>query len=102
MHYQPKLDLNSREIVGLEALLRWNHPTRGSIPPGDFIPLAEQTGLVHLLTRRVLRLVLAQQRTWIDEGWEVQVAVNLSALNLAEPDLDLRIADLLHPAPAVE
>jgi diguanylate cyclase (GGDEF)-like protein len=95
VHYQPKLDLNSREIVGLEALLRWNHPTRGSIPPGDFIPLAEQTGLVHLLTRRVLRLVLAQQRTWIDEGWEVQVAVNLSALNLAEPDLDLRIADLL-------
>jgi diguanylate cyclase (GGDEF)-like protein len=95
VHYQPKLDLNSREIVGLEALLRWNHPMRGFIPPGEFIPLAEQTGLVHLITRRVLELVLAQQRIWIDQGWEVQVAVNLSALNLAEPDLDQHISELL-------
>lgn len=94
VHFQPKLDLNSREIVGLEALLRWNHPVRGFVPPGEFIPLAEQTGLVHSLTRRVLELVLEQQRAWLDEGWEIQVAVNLSALNLGEPDLDQRIADL--------
>ena len=95
VHFQPKLDLNTRSIVGLEALLRWNHPLRGNIPPGDFIPLAEQTGLVHLLTRRVLELVLDQLRTWLAEGQEIQVAVNLSALNLAEPDLDQKIADLL-------
>lgn len=95
VHYQPKLDLNTRAIVGLEALLRWNHPLRGNIPPGDFIPLAEQTGLVHMITRRVLELVLTQIRIWRADGWEIQVAVNLSALNLAEPDLDRKIADLL-------
>jgi diguanylate cyclase len=95
VHYQPKLDLNSRSIVGLEALLRWNHPVRGNIPPGEFIPLAEQTGLVHLITRRVLELVLEQIRVWRIDGWEIQVAVNLSALNLAEPDLDRKIAALL-------
>ncbi len=95
IHYQPKLDLNTRSIVGLEALLRWNHPVRGMIPPSDFIPLAEQTGLVHLLTRRVLEMVLDQIRTWRLDGWEIQVAVNLSALNLAEPDLDKKIAALL-------
>jgi len=95
VHYQPKLDLRTGEVVGLEALLRWKHPVRGNIPPGDFIPLAEQTGLVHLLTRRVLEMVLEQIRTWRVDGWEIQVAVNLSAMNLAEPDLDERIAELL-------
>jgi EAL domain-containing protein (putative c-di-GMP-specific phosphodiesterase class I) len=68
---------------------------RGNIPPGEFIPLAEQTGLVHLITRRVLELVLEQIRVWRIDGWEIQVAVNLSALNLAEPDLDRKIAALL-------
>jgi EAL domain-containing protein (putative c-di-GMP-specific phosphodiesterase class I) len=95
IHYQPKLDLESGEIVGLEALLRWQHPTRGNIPPGDFVPLAERTGLVHSLTRKVLELVLGQMRDWRREGWEIQVAVNLSALNLSEPDLDAKIAALL-------
>ena len=95
LHYQPKIDLNSGAIVGLEALLRWNHPTRGNIPPGDFVPLAERTGLVHHLTRKVLELVLAQIRLWRVDGWEIQVAVNLSALNLSEPDLDVKISAML-------
>ncbi|MFN8157872.1 MAG: EAL domain-containing protein [Candidatus Nanopelagicales bacterium] len=95
MHYQPKIDLESGDIVGLEALLRWNHPTRGNIPPAEFVPLAERTGLVHSLTRKVLELVLSQMREWRQSGWEVQVGVNLSALNLSEPDLDHKIAALL-------
>ncbi len=95
VHYQPKLDLHTGAVAGLEALLRWNHPVRGLIPPGEFIPLAEQTGLVHTLTRRVLEMVLVQLREWRRLGWDIQVAVNLSALNLAEPDLDERVADLL-------
>lgn len=69
IHYQPKIDLASGDIVGLEALLRWNHPTRGNIPPGDFVPLAERTGLVHSLTRKVLELVLSQLRDWRRAGW---------------------------------
>mgnify|MGYP001370111840 CR=1 FL=1 len=95
IHYQAKLDLESKSVVGLEALLRWKHPLRGMVPPGEFIPLAEQTGLVHTVTDRVMRMVLTQQRAWIDEGLEIPVAVNLSALNLAEPELDRRIARLL-------
>ena len=95
VHYQPKLDLRTGEVAGLEALLRWQHPTRGMIPPSEFIPLAEQTGLIHSLTRRVLRLVLSQLQEWRRGGWDIQVAVNLSALNLAEPDLDEKIAELL-------
>ena len=94
IHYQAKLDLETKTVVGLEALLRWKHPLRGMIPPDEFIPLAEQTGLMRTLTERVLRLVLSQQRTWIDDGLEIPVAVNLSALNLAEPELDRRIAML--------
>ena len=94
MHYQAKLDLESKTVVGLEALLRWNHPLRGMVPPVEFIPLAEQTGLIHTLTDRVMRLVLAQQREWIATGLEIPVAVNLSALSFIEPELDRRIGRL--------
>jgi len=95
VHYQPKLDLRTKRVVGLEALLRWRHPVRGMVPPGEFIPLAETTGLVHTLTERVLRMVLQQMRDWGEEGFEIPVAVNLSALNLAEPELDERIGRLM-------
>ena len=88
LHYQPKVDLATGEVAGVEALLRWQHPTRGLIPPSEFIPLAEQTGLIHSLTRRVLRLALEPAAGVAAGGCDIPVAVNLSALNLAEPDLD--------------
>jgi diguanylate cyclase (GGDEF)-like protein len=93
--YQPKVSLRSGEVVGLEALLRWHHPTQGTIEPHEFIPLAERTGLIQPLTRRVLDLVVHQIAEWDREGREVPVAVNLSARNLNEPRLVDYIADLL-------
>ncbi len=95
MHYQPKIDLRTGDVTGLEALLRWQHPLRGFIPPADFIPLAEQTGLIKDLTARVLGLVFAQTAAWARDGRRLPVAVNLSARNLLEPDLDTVVAALL-------
>ena len=95
VYFQPKVNLRSGEVVGLEALLRWHHPTNGLILPDDFIPLAERTGLIHPLTRKVLELVVTQLAAWDREGREVPVAVNLSGRNLNEPRLVDFIADLL-------
>jgi diguanylate cyclase (GGDEF)-like protein len=95
VYFQPKVNLRSGEVVGLEALLRWHHPVHGTIAPDDFIPLAERTGLIHPLTRRVLSLAVEQLAVWDREGREIPVAVNLSARNLNEPRLVDFIADLL-------
>jgi diguanylate cyclase (GGDEF)-like protein len=95
MHYQPKIDLRTNQVCGLEALLRWRHPLRGFIPPGEFIPLAEQTGLVQSLTHRVLRMVAAQIAEWAAEGQRLPVAINLSARNLGEADLETFVSGLL-------
>jgi diguanylate cyclase (GGDEF)-like protein len=102
MHYQPKIDLSTGEVNGLEALVRWRHPHRGLVSPAEFIPLAETTGLMHALTARVLQLVCRQIRDWSQVGWELPVAVNLSALNLAEPELVRNIRAVLaaHDVPA--
>jgi diguanylate cyclase len=102
MHYQPKVDLRTGEIVGLEALIRWHHPTLGLVPPVDFIPIAEQTGLMQQITARVLGLVTTQLAAWRLEGQALPVAVNLSARNLLEPNLDTFVAGLLqmHDLPA--
>jgi diguanylate cyclase len=95
MAYQPKVDLQTGKVVGLEALLRWTHPEHGPIAPVDFIPVAEQTGLMRQVTARVLGMVAAQLGAWRREGYELPVAVNLSARNLLEPDLDTAVAALL-------
>jgi EAL domain-containing protein (putative c-di-GMP-specific phosphodiesterase class I) len=98
VHYQPKIDLASNQVVGLEALLRWNHPTRGNIPPNFFIPVAERSGLIRNLTRYVLEMVLRQMAEWdrVDaEFAKLPVAVNLSARNLVETDFAEFVEDLL-------
>jgi diguanylate cyclase (GGDEF)-like protein/PAS domain S-box-containing protein len=82
LHYQPKVDLKTRSVVGAEALLRWAHPKRGSVPPGEFIPLAEQTGLIRPLTRWVLDRAAGEARAWERAGRQIPVAVNISARSL--------------------
>lgn len=98
MHYQPKIELTSGDVVGLEALLRWTHPTRGPIPPNEFIPLAESSGLIKNLTRFVLEMVLTQMAEWdrVEARFaHLPVAVNLSARNLIESDFAEFVEDLL-------
>jgi diguanylate cyclase (GGDEF)-like protein/PAS domain S-box-containing protein len=79
LHYQPKVDLKTRAVVGAEALLRWVHPKRGFVPPVEFIPLAEQTGLIRPLTRWVLDRAAGEARAWERAGRPMPVAVNVSA-----------------------
>jgi diguanylate cyclase (GGDEF)-like protein len=87
LHYQPKVSLDTGEVCGVEALVRWEHPERGLVPPDRFIPLAEHTGLIGPLTRYVLDVALRQSRRWLDAGRPLPIAVNLAARNLADPDL---------------
>lgn len=95
LHYQPKLDLRSRKVVGVEALLRWRHPDYGSVPPDEFIPLTEQSGLIFPLTDWVLREALRQCELWHQQGLQLQVAVNLSTCSLQDAQCASKIANLL-------
>jgi EAL domain-containing protein (putative c-di-GMP-specific phosphodiesterase class I) len=86
LHYQPKIDVLSGTVSGAEALIRWNHPTRGLIPPLDFIPIAEETGFIVPIGRWTLREACRQMRAWQGAGIVLQnVAVNVSAVDLREP-----------------
>ncbi len=87
LFYQPKIMVDSGEVYGVEALLRWNHPQRGFIPPDSFIPMAEQTGLIHPLTQWVLKTAVNQVKAWHDRGLMLNVAINLSAQSLRDPSL---------------
>lgn len=95
LHYQPQVSLRTGLVTHVEALLRWLHPERGLIMPSQFISLAEQLGLIDGLSRWVLGAALAQTRAWLDQGYEITVAVNLSAHNLRDPRLPETIARLL-------
>jgi diguanylate cyclase (GGDEF)-like protein/PAS domain S-box-containing protein len=95
LHYQPKVDIASGRIIGVEALVRWRHPTRGMVSPGDFIPIAEESGLVVRLSAWVLEAALRQARLWYAAGLPVlKVAINLSARDFS-PTLATRVASLL-------
>lgn len=86
LHYQPKVELKTGKITGVEALLRWNHPVRGAIPPMEFIPVAEDCGLIQPIGNWVLRQACAQARAWADAGLPVAtMAVNVSAVELRHP-----------------
>ena len=95
VYYQPKADLATGAILGVEALLRWIHPVHGFISPDEFIALAEHAGLVHSLTEFVLGESLRQCVAWRDQGLAIHVAVNLSARSLREPDFAASVAEAI-------
>lgn len=93
--FQPKLALADRRLIGAEALVRWRHPERGLITPDQFIPTAEETGLIKPLTRWVLNAVLRQAQTWRRAGFRIPVAVNLSVRDLHDLELPDRLSEWL-------
>jgi len=95
LHYQPKVSISTGDVVGAEALVRWQHPERGLVFPDEFVPFIEHTGLIGPFTRHVLDLALAQARTWSDAGRPLTVSVNLSARNLLDEGLPGQVAALL-------
>jgi diguanylate cyclase (GGDEF)-like protein len=102
LHYQPKVSLSRGSVTGVEALVRWRHPTRGLVLPDEFIPLAESSGLMHKLTATVVDAALAQAAEWSARGLNVPVAVNVSARDLHGPGLARTVAEGLarHGLPA--
>jgi predicted signal transduction protein with EAL and GGDEF domain len=95
LHYQPKVDLHRKMVVGAEALLRWPHARRGMVPPGKFIPLAERTGLMRQLTRWVLDRAAREARGWERDRRPMPVAVNVSARSLHDPSIVDDVAEAL-------
>ncbi len=101
-HFQPQVDAATGELVGFEALVRWDHPVRGMVPPDEFIGLAERTGLIVLLTRSMLDLALTQCARWRETLPNLVMAVNLSPRTLLEPGLveDVRASLVHHRLPS--
>ncbi|MDX6288191.1 MAG: hypothetical protein QOG53_3676 [Frankiales bacterium] len=95
LHFQPKVDLHTGQLSGVEALVRWQHPQRGLLPPVEFLPQAERYGLMRRLTTTVLALALDQIAEWQRAGLQTTVAVNISASNLLDLELPDQIRELL-------
>lgn len=95
LHFQPKVDLAQGRVYQAEALLRWNHPVYGMVSPGEFIPLAERTGSIQLLTAWVIEAVLRQLHAWNGRGLYLEVSLNISAEDLVSLTLEQRLGELL-------
>lgn len=95
LYYQPKLDLRTNSIDCVEALIRWQHPRRGLVPPNDFIPLAEEIGFIDSVTWWVIETALTQLRRWDAEGVGLSVSINISAINLRDPSFAEKVYHLL-------
>jgi len=95
IHYQPVVAINGEEVRGAEALVRWEHPELGMVPPNDFIPIAEQSGLIGSLTHYVLERAVAECKRWRNDGRPLSVSVNLSVRDLLDLDLPGDVASIL-------
>ena len=104
--YQPQVSASTGQIKGMEALVRWQHPERGMVSPGEFIPLAEETGLIIPIGEQVLRTACLNTQNWLQSGYALLVGVNLSAKQFALPNLiqivESALADSHLPASALE
>lgn len=94
LFYQPKLDIHTRQVHDLEALIRWQHPEQGMIPPDAFIGIAEQTGQIDALTRWVIREAARQYNAWVAEGLTLSIAVNISAENLKNQNFTTELEEI--------
>lgn len=95
LHFQPKVDLRTHTVFGFEALVRWNHPQMGFVPPAEFIPIAEKSNLIYPLTIWVLESTIKHCAEWVSQGMDITVAMNLSARNLSDDCLVTDLAKLL-------
>ena len=95
LYFQPKVDVATRDVTGVETLLRWQHPEHGFVPPDEFIMLAERTGLIGKLTEWVLESAIAQCGRWRQAGLALDVSINLSVRNLQDGELPRLVAALL-------
>jgi diguanylate cyclase (GGDEF)-like protein len=102
LHYQPQVSLQSGEVVGVEALLRWKHPVRGPVEPREVLQVAEHTSVMRLLTNRVIDRVVAQVASWNSEGIKLRASLNVSARDLYDVDIVRHLASQLatHSVPA--
>ncbi|MCX7170262.1 MAG: EAL domain-containing protein, partial [Proteobacteria bacterium] len=99
LHYQPKVNMRKGRVIGAEALIRWQHPERGLVPPGEFLPLIEESELISKVGDWVLDSALAQMAAWHTQGLEIAVSVNIAAFHLQQSDFLLRLREKLaaHP-----
>jgi EAL domain-containing protein (putative c-di-GMP-specific phosphodiesterase class I) len=95
LHYQPQVTLATGAIESVEALVRWNHPREGIMPPDRFIPMAEETGIIHPLTAWVLDTALAQLCKWLADGLDISVSVNVSPRNIEDHSLEEMVSRAL-------
>ena len=96
--YQPKIDMKTGECAGAEALIRWQHPSLGPVPPAEFIPIIERSALMDQLTLWVIERALAQVRAWRDAGDQLEISVNVSIRNLEHPQFASNVLTLVRQA----
>ncbi len=96
LHYQPKVRLDTHEVYGFEALIRWNHPTMGFIPPGEFVPIAEMSSFIYAMSAWVLEETIKQCALWLQDGHDCVCAMNLSARNLLDDRIVVDLDRLLN------
>ncbi len=93
--YQPKVNLDTNTICGVEALIRWNHPQHGLVSPATFVPLAERGGNIKKMTMLVIKKAIIQAKKWCTEGRNIPIAINLSMLNLQDPELSNHLIEII-------